>query len=57
MEHFAYVLEQIARAQAARRSSKEEGSQMFSREKESKIAVFKDNNNDALEEVSITFLF
>ena len=57
MERFAHVLEQIARAQAARRSSNEEGSQMFSRKKESKMAVFKDKNNDAVEEVSTTFLF
>ena len=57
MERFAHVLEQIARAQVARRSSNEERSQMFSRKKESKMAVFKDNNDDAVQEVSTTFLF
>ena len=56
MECFVHALEQIARAQAARRPSKE-GSQMFSRKKESKMAVIKDNNNNAVEEVGTTFLF
>ena len=57
MERLAHVLEQIARGQAARRSSNEERSQMFSRKKESKMAIFKDSNDDAVEEVSTTFLF
>ena len=56
VERFVHALEQIARAQAARRPSKE-GSQMFSRKKESKMAVIKDNNNNAVEEVGTTFLF
>ena len=55
-ERFAHALEQIARAQTARKTSKE-GSQMFSKNKKSKMAVFKDNNNNAVEDVSTTFLF